>query len=121
MLGVTGEEQPLGLLHALPPGDPVATAPMLRRAQIQARVGQSVSKAERKRARTHAWDFERTAEWRAFVVLYERLIVEWVIPQLGDVPVLYQRKPILRVVLPGSVPPTAMHCDADYFHNENEL
>ena len=35
--------------------------------------------------------------------------------------VLYQKKPILRVVLPGSVPPSELHCDADYFHDANEI
>jgi hypothetical protein len=36
-------------------------------------------------------------------------------------PLLYQRKPILRVVMPGSVPPTKRHCDADYYHDANEI
>ena len=53
--------------------------------------------------------------------IYNRFVREWVQPQLDGVELLYQRKPILRVVLPGSVAPTKMHCDADYFHDTNEL
>ena len=81
---------------------------MLRRAQIQARVGERVSKQERKLARAHAKCFESTSEWRAFMEVYRRFIDGFVVPQMGNVPLLYQRKPILRVVLPGSVAPTAL-------------
>eukprot|EP00966_Prymnesium_polylepis_P315363 7286821-Prymnesium_polylepis.1 len=97
------------------------TAPALRRAQIQARVGPRVTKEERKLARSRAWCFERSAEWREFMDVYERFVAQWVVPQLGDTSLLYQRKPILRVVLPGSVAPTQLHCDADYYHDSNEL
>ena len=79
--------------------------PALRRAQIQTRRGEPVTKAERKLARTHAWRHDRTPEWRAFMELYRKFIHEWVLPQFGDGPLLYQRKPILRVVMPGSVAP----------------
>ena len=88
-------------LHTASIRPPEHTAPALRRGQIQARVGSPVSKSERKAARTHAWRFERTDEWRHFMEVYRRLVLEWVQPQLGGVPLLYQRKPILRVVMPG--------------------
>ena len=111
----------LGQLHHDPLIAPEQTPPALRRGQIQARVGARVSKLERKGARTHAWRHERTPEYRHFLEVYRRLIFEWAVPQLGGQPLLYQRKPILRVVLPGSVAPTQMHCDADYWHDANEL
>ena len=111
----------LGDLHNEPPAPPDVAPPALRRAQIQSRRGAPVTKAERKHARTHAWRHDRTPEWRAFMDLYRKFVHEWVLPQFGDGPLLYQRKPILRVVMPGSVAPTALHCDADYFHSENEL
>ena len=111
----------LGDLHNEPPAPPDVAPPALRRAQIQSRRGEPVTKAERKMARTHAWRHDRTPEWRAFMELYRKFVHEWVLPQFGDGPLLYQRKPILRVVMPGSVAPTALHCDADYFHSENEL
>jgi hypothetical protein len=111
----------LGQLHREVVSSPDRTAPMLRRAQIQAQHGQPVSKAEAKNARNHAWNFDRSPEWRAFMELYKSFVEDWVMPQVGNVPILYQRKPILRVVLPGSVRPTAMHCDADYYHSANEL
>ena len=63
---------------------------------------------------------DRTPEWRVHGFV-SSFVHEWVLPQFGDGPLLYQRKPILRVVMPGSVAPTALHCDADYFHSENEL
>ena len=111
----------LGTLHEEPivPWD--KTPPALRRAQVQARIGASVTKVERKGARRNAWDFDRSEGWRAFQQLYQRYIHDWVMPQLGNEPLLYQRKPILRVVLPGSVAPTQLHCDAEYYHSENEL
>ena len=65
--------------------------------------------------------FEKTDAYRKFLAVYHRFVAEWVVPQLGQGALLYQRKPILRVVLPGSVPPTALHCDADYWHDANEL
>ena len=65
--------------------------------------------------------FEKTDAYREFLAVYHRFVAEWIVPQLGQGALLYQRKPILRVVLPGSVPPTALHCDADYWHDANEL
>ena len=53
--------------------------------------------------------------------VYRQFIHSFVVPSLGNVPIFYQRKPILRVVLPGSVAPTQFHCDADYFHDSNEI
>ena len=76
---------------------------------------------ERKQARTHAKRYESSPAYKRFLETYQRFVHDWVMPQLGDVALLYQRKPILRVVLPGSVAPTALHCDADYFHDANEL
>lgn len=115
----------LGQLHELPAAPWEETAPALRRGQIQARKGAPVRKAERKAARNHAKAFERTDEWQRFVDLYRRFVVEWVAPQFepdfGAEPLLYQAKPILRVVMPGSVAPTRLHCDADYYHDSNEL
>ena len=111
----------LSNLHRAPVLPPQQTPPALRRGQIQAQLGSTVSKAERKDARNHAVRFERTEEWRQFMDVYKRFIHEWVVPHVGNVPVLYQRKPILRVVLPGSVAPTQPHCDADYYHDSNEL
>ena len=111
----------LAELHLEPIRPPAATAPALRRAQIQAQLGGRVSKTERKAARTHAHRFERSVGWRRFLEVYQRYIAEWVVPQFGGVPLLYQRKPILRVVLPGSVAPTKPHCDTEYFHDANEL
>lgn len=111
----------LGHLHRAPIEAPEVTPPALRRAQIAARVGARVSKRERKGARDYAKRYEQTDEYRAFLGLYRRFVCEWVLPQFGNVPLLYQRKPILRVVLPGSVPPTQLHCDADYFHDSNEV
>jgi hypothetical protein len=112
----------LNLVHEeTPPMDVTEIAPPLRRAQVQARIGAAVTKAETKNARNLAWQFDRRHEWRAFLNLYRRFVLDWVMPQLGNVPLLYQRKPILRVVLPGSVRPTAMHCDADYFHSSQEV
>ena len=108
-------------LHHQPILDPDETPPQMRRAQIQARVGLPVSTPERKNARNHAKRYENTDEYRQFLSTYQSFIHEWVVPQLGNVALLYQRKPILRVVLPGSVAPTAMHCDADYFHDSNEI
>lgn len=117
-LGVTGD---LGQLHERPIRPPSATAPALRRAQVQAQVGERVSKMERKLARNRAQQYEKTESFKYFMEVYRRFIFEFVMPQMGDVPLLYQRKPILRVVLPGSVPPTQMHCDADYYHDSNEV
>ena len=117
VLGTDDLEQ----LHRRPIVDPDDTPPQMRRAQVQARVGAPISKQERKKARTHAKRYEQTDEYQAFLGVYRRFIHEWVVPQLGNVALLYQRKPILRVVLPDSVPPTAMHCDADYYHDANEL
>jgi hypothetical protein len=144
MLGTTSLET----LHRQPIVSPAETPPQLRRAQIQAQVGSAVSKQERKSARTHAKEFETTEAYQRLLATYTRFIHDWVVPQLGDVALLYQRKPILRVVLPGSVPPTAEHCvrcsppaeparrcaacvkralrcfaaqDADYFHDANEI
>lgn len=79
---------------------------------------------ERKGARDHAKRYEKTAEWREFLDIYQRFITDWVVPQIYDgVPLLYQRKPILRVVLPNNigVAPTALHSDADYWHDPNEM
>ena len=118
---IFGHEHPLGSLHRAPVEPWDATPPALRRGQIQARVGAAVSKQERKGARRRAWDFERSESWKRFLEVYRRFVVHWVAPTLGGVPLLYQRKPILRVVLPGSVAPTQMHCDADYYHDSNEL
>lgn len=111
----------LGNLHREPIRPWNETAPALRRAQVQARVGGTVTKGERKGSRRNAWDFAKSEGWKEFIRTYERFIVEWVAPQLGNEPLLYQRKPILRVVLPGSVAPTQCHCDADYYHDANEL
>lgn len=111
----------LELLHRKPLALPAATPPQLRRAQVQAQVGNKISKAERKGARTHAKQYEQTETYKMFLKTYSRFVRDWVMPQFGNVPLLYQRKPILRVVLPGSVAPTAMHADADYFHDANEL
>ena len=97
------------------------TPPALRRAQVQARIGARVGKQERKGARRNAWDFDRSEGWREFMEVYQKFITDWVMPQFGDEAILYQRKPILRVVLPGSVAPTQLHCDADYYHDANEL
>ena len=111
----------LANLHKAPFKPPADTPPALRRAQIQAQVNGGVSKAERKGARDHAVHFERTGEWSRFCEVYDRFIADWVVPHVGNVPILYQRKPILRVVLPDSVPPTKPHCDADYYHDSNEI
>lgn len=113
----------LGGLHQAPVRPWDQTPPALRRGQVQARIGCSVSKQERKGARRNAWDFEKSIAWKKFTRCYQRFILEWVAPQLGDDggALLYQRKPILRVVLPGSVAPTALHCDAEYYHDPNEL
>lgn len=111
----------LGSLHHAPIKPYVETPPSLRRGQIQAQMGASVSKAERKDARNHAVRFERTEVWKRFLDVYHQFVHEYIVPQCGNVPLLYQRKPILRVVLPGSVPPSKLHCDADYYHDSNEV
>jgi len=112
----------LGNLHHESVSAPLQTPPSLRRAQVQARVGLPISKVERKGARDHAKRYEKTTEWREFLDIYQTFITDWVLPQIYDgVPILYQRKPILRVVLPGSVAPTALHSDADYWHDPNEI
>ena len=82
----------LGDLHNEPPAPPDVAPPALRRAQIQSRRGEPVTKAERKMARTHAWRHDRTPEWRAFMDLYRKFVHEWVLPQFGDGSLLYQRK-----------------------------
>ena len=74
----------LGNLHTAPIRPPGETAPALRRGQIQARMGAQVSKAERKAARTHAWRFERTDEYRRFMETYRRFVLEFVQPQIYD-------------------------------------
>ena len=110
----------LGGLHQAPVRPWDQTPPALRRGQVQARIGCSVSKQERKGARRNAWDFEKSIAWKKFTRCYQRFILEWVAPQLGDDggALLYQRKPILRVVLPGSMAPTALHCDAETRHRD---
>ena len=40
--------------------------------------------AERKAARTHAWRFERTDEYRRFMETYRRFVLEFVQPQIYD-------------------------------------
>ena len=116
------KHSPLSDLHNAPiiAVEETETAPALRRAQVQAQVGGRITKEERKLARSRAWRFDRSTEWRTFMDVYQRFITDWVVPQFG-VPLLYQRKPILRCVLPGSVAPTQLHCDADYFHDSNEV
>lgn len=114
--------EPMGDLHLSPIRATLEdTPPALRRAQIQAQLGPKVTKEERKDARNHAVRWDKREEWLAFMEVYRRFIHEWVVPQCGDEPLLYQRKPILRVVMPGSVAPTQMHVDADYFHDANEI
>ena len=107
-------------IHLEPTRSPAETPPALRRGQIQARVGLKVSKEESKAALNHARQHELMPANQAFLELYRRFVATWVVPQLGC-SVLYQKKPILRVVLPGSVPPSELHCDADYFHDANEI
>ena len=107
----------LGRLHTVECKPPDETAPPLQRAQVQASLSRAANSAEKSRARKA---FKSSAEWTAFCALYRRFIKEWVLPQFG-VDLLYQSTPVLRVVMPGSVPPCKPHCDADYFHDPNEV
>lgn len=107
----------LSQLHRAPPAPPKETPPALQRAQVQARVARAPTTQERAIARKR---FKASAAWDEFLSCYRRFIHEVIVPQWG-VDLLYQAVPVLRVVLPGSVAPCKPHCDADYFHDINEV
>ena len=83
----------LSNLHEAPVLPPSQTPPSLRRAQIQAQIGEPVRTAERKDARNHAVRFEKTEEYRRFLEVYHDFVATWVVPALDCGPLLYQRKP----------------------------
>ena len=107
----------LARLHASEPQSPAETPPTLQRAQVQAQLARAPNKHEKAQARKR---FKFSAAWEEFVALYRRFVHEVIVPQWG-VDLLYQASPVLRVVLPGSVAPCKPHCDADYFHDSNEI
>lgn len=107
----------LDQLHKLECQLPQETAPQLQRAQVQARLSRAANNAEKAHARKA---FKCSAEWTALCDLYRRFVRDWALPQFGF-DLLYQATPVLRVVMPGSVPPCKPHCDADYFHDPNEI
>eukprot|EP00966_Prymnesium_polylepis_P189677 4394875-Prymnesium_polylepis.1 len=112
-LGVSG----LGKIHEQAPSPPGETPPTLQRAQVQAQLARAPTRQEKADARRL---FKFSAAWDSFLALYRRFIHEVIVPQWG-VDLLYQATPVLRVVLPGSVAPCKPHCDADYFHDANEI
>ena len=73
-------------------------SPALARALVQARRGRE------ELTRRKVKDWKQSAEWLEFLQLYERFLVEWVVPQFGC-DVLVQAEPVRRIVLPGSVAP----------------
>ncbi|KAL1522909.1 hypothetical protein AB1Y20_017874 [Prymnesium parvum] len=107
----------LAQIHLLPPPPAAATPPPLLRALVQARAVPAPPRAARDAARKRA---RRSVTWEALLSLYRRFIEE-VIMREWRVDLLYQAVPVLRVVLPGSVAPCKPHCDADYFHDANEV
>ena len=116
VLGLEGVR--LGEAHTLEPAEPSETPPQLQQAQVQARMVRAPDSKERGVARRR---FKNSAAWQNFLALYRKFVHEWVVPQFGGVELLYQASPVLRVVMPGSVPPCKPHCDADYFHDPNEI
>lgn len=105
--------------RSLPATDPAETAPALHRARVQSRLPTAPASKEATKRQQRAW--RANEGWREFVAVYERFVREWVLPQFGGADLLYQAQPVLRVVLPGSVPPCRPHCDSDYYHDANEL
>jgi hypothetical protein len=112
-----GGTVPLGQLHKREPTPPAETPPTLQRALVQARLSRAPNRVERATARRL---FKASAAWIEFVHLYRQFVHEYVLPRWGC-DLLYQATPVLRVVLPGSVAPCQPHCDADYFHDPNEI
>ena len=107
----------LARLHTREPLSPAETPPTLQRAQVQAQLARAPDRREKAAARKR---FKFSAAWDDFVALYRRFVHEVILEQWG-VDLLYQASPVLRVVLPGSVAPCKPHCDADYFHDSNEI
>jgi hypothetical protein len=73
-------------------------SPALARALVQARRGRE------ELTRRKVKDWKQSAEWLEFLQLYERFLVEWVVPQFA----------------PTRSAPIA-DCDADYYHDASEL
>jgi len=56
-----------------------------------------------------------------FMALYREFIREWVAPQLGAKELLYQSRPIFRVLLPDHLAVGPRHRDATYHAQPNEI
>ncbi len=95
-----------------------ATPPPLHRAQVQARLATPCASKEEAKQQRKMW---LSNEGRRMLEhVYHRFVREVVLPHFGC-DILYQAQPVWRCVLPGSVPPCAPHCDADYFHDPSEV
>jgi len=93
--------------------------PVLYKALVQGRrlAGPGNFKRSRKAAEK-MW--RHSDKMETFYAVYKRIIHEFILPQFGE-DILYQHQPILRIIVPDSEPPIKPHCDADYWHNSNEI
>jgi hypothetical protein len=65
--------------------------------------------------------FKRSPLFDDFMGLYRELVREWVAPQLGATELLYQARPIFRVLLPEHLAVGPRHRDAAYHSQPNEI
>eukprot|EP00962_Isochrysis_galbana_P053602 scaffold25052_cov110-Isochrysis_galbana.AAC.5 len=65
--------------------------------------------------------FKRSPLFDDFMALYRELVREWVAPQLGATELLYQARPIFRVLLPEHLAVGPRHRDAAYHSQPNEI
>jgi hypothetical protein len=65
--------------------------------------------------------FKNSPLFDDFMALYRELVREWVAPQLGATELLYQARPIFRVLLPDHLAVGPRHRDAAYHSQPNEI